>query len=290
MNKKVLFLIIILFAAISLSTIMSKSDTTLIYEKNNKIYNPCFIDKTLDFFISERLFVKVSSTLFKYSGETFKNSDNWIIRTCYNNKNNLNNFNVPYSNTSWKLMSGVWGQLHGYSTVYIHYPKNKTNKLVVFCHGYAGNLKMYQGIINNLDNCVILSLGTSDITGIYTKEDIQKIFNIYIPFLKDYPIKEVHIVGLSNGGTAIDAAIKYFPNSFKSYTVISSNLTNINKVDGSINFIGGRQDKSSNKIKTQHKKVLSRGIKSKLYNPEGDHFLLVMDTKNVIDNLNDIIK
>lgn len=187
-------------------------------------------------------------------------------------------------------MSGVWGQLHGYSTVYIQYPLSQTNKLVVFCHGYAGNWKMYQGILSQLNNCIVLSMGTSDISGIYTKEDIQKIFDIYIPYLKEYDIQEIHIIGLSNGGTAIDNAIKYYPHKFKSYTAMSSNLSTINKVDGSINFIGGKSDHSAGKIKLQHQKVVNMGIKFKIYNPEGDHFLLITHTEEVVDILNQIIK
>lgn len=71
---------------------------------------------------------------------------------------------------------------------------------------------------------------------------------------------------------------------------MSSNLSTINKVDGSINFIGGKSDRSADKIKSQHQKVVNMGVKSKIYNPEGTHFLLITHTEEVVDILNLIIK
>ena len=283
---------ILIFVLLSITTLScSNKKVKLIYEKNGEISSPCNIDKVLDFIIPEKVCMKVGTTLFRYSGNTFENSKSWVIKTAYNNKNNLNEFVAPYSKTSPLLMSGVWGQLHGYSTTYIQYPKNTTNKLVIFCHGYAGNWKMYQGILSNLEGSVVISIGTSNINGIYSKNDLQKIFDIYIPYLKKegYDVKELHIIGLSNGGTAISNAIKYYPSKFKSYTVISSNLAGIYKTKGSINFIGGQKDNSANKIKSQHQKCLNMGIKSVLYNPYGDHFLLVTKTNEIIHILNKII-
>jgi len=90
-----------------------------------------------------------------------------------------------------------------------HYNKSKTYPLIVFCHGYLGNWKLYQGILGDFDNAIVLNIGTTDLSGIFNQSDIGRIFSFYIPALErmGYKIdhKQLHLVGLSNGGSAISA-------------------------------------------------------------------------------------
>lgn len=289
----------------------------LLYEEKGELVAPSKIDYVLDCIIPEEEFMNVGTKGFSLFPFPFKNHPNWVVQTAYNNRYRLSNFVKPYADLPNNVMSGVWGQLHGKRTVYLNLPKKKESKivelwhyigdlisgnsdkveqkeskLVVFCHGYAGNWKMYQGILNQLDDCIVLSMGTKDISGTFNQKDIKKIFTNYIPYIekKGYKIKDVHIIGLSNGASAISTAVKSFPTQFKSYTTMSGNLWGVHRVSGSINFLGGKRDGSSGLMPSQHKQCKQMGMKSTLYFPDDDHFLLVNKTEQVVKTLNEIIQ
>ncbi len=264
----------------------------LLYEKNDKLVAPSVIDYVADCMFPEEDIMNAGTSGFRLFSAFFKNDPNWIIKTAYNNRDHLSDFVKPYSDLKNNVMSGVWGQLHGKRTLYLQLPDKKSAKLVVFCHGFAGNWKLYQGVLSKLDDCIILTVGTSNITGLYEKSDLDKIFTNYIPYLeeKGYAIKSVNIVGLSNGVSAVSRAIKWYPTKFDSYTAISGSLIYLSKVSGSINFIGGSNDHSSGKMPAQHRQCGRMGIKSKLYFPTDDHFLLANRTDEVIKTLREIIQ
>ena len=264
----------------------------LLYEEKGKLVDPPIIDYVVDCIIPEEEIMNIGVSCFNHCSIFFKNYPNWIVKTAYNNREHLSNFVKPYSDLHNNVMSGVWGQLHNNKTIYLQLPDNKNAKLIVFCHGYAGNWKMYQGVLSKLDNYIILSIGTSNISGIYDNTDISRIFSEYIPYLKErgYTISGINIIGLSNGVTAIDSAIRWFPTKFDSYTTISGNLSYLSTVSGSINFIGGAKDHSSNRMPEQHKQCKKIGVKSTLYFPDDDHFLLVNRPDDVIKTLQNIIQ
>ena len=107
----------------------------------------------------------------------------------------LTNFFKPYRRLGLENpMSGVYPQffnqcLGGDSrAVYICDPKGgkaaNEYPLVVFCHGYLGNWQLYQGIWKDLEDCIVLSIGTNDLRGIFSLSDIKSIFDFYIPALE----------------------------------------------------------------------------------------------------------
>ena len=53
-----------------------------------------------------------------------------------------------------------------------------------FCHGFLGNCKYYQGLLNELENCFVMSIATDSWDGIFTNDDLNSIFNIQLPFLQ----------------------------------------------------------------------------------------------------------
>lgn len=286
-------LLVVLFVGVFLSTPRYTSGKLkLLYEKEGKLVAPPITDYIADCIIPEEEAMNLGTSCFSHCSILFKDYPDWVIRTAYDNRDSLSNFVKPYSKLENNVMSGVWGQLHDNRTIYLQLPDNKNAKLIVFCHGYAGNWKMYQGILSKLGDCIILSVGTSNISGIYNNADINRIFSEYIPYLKErgYTISGINIVGLSNGVTAIDAAIKWFPTKFDSYTTISGNLSYLSTVSGSINFIGGAKDHSSNRMPEQYKQCKKIGVKSTLYYPNDDHFLLVNRPDDVIKTLRDIIQ
>ena len=214
----------------------------------------------------------------------------------------IGNFFKPYRHLGLNNpISGVYPQLFNerfskkHDAVYIcrpkHYEQDKCYPLVVFCHGYLGNWQLYQGIWKELDNAIVLSIGTHDLSGIFNTKDIGRIFSFYIPALErmGYKIdnKQIHLMGLSNGGSAIDAAMQSEHIAhFKSLTSISCNLGTTRNVSCQVNLIGGGKDGSSNLMPNQYRQLKNNGIDAAIFFDKNDnHFLLVNKRKEIVEFL-----
>lgn len=211
----------------------------------------------------------------------------------------IDHFLTPYSDRPDFPLSGAVQQCFntelGADTraVYITNPtnmdKDKPYPLVVFCHGYLGNWLLYQGIWSQLHQPIVLSIGTRDLNGIFTTEDVAEIFSFYLPALErmGYSIdrNQLHLIGLSNGGSAITAAMNSrYAKSFKSLTTVSANLGHLRRVSCRVNLIGGGRDKSSNRLPKQYRKLKRMGVDAHLcyYEDEG-HFVLVNRKNDILD-------
>ena len=225
----------------------------------------------------------------------------------------ISNFFKPYDNLGQdNPLSGVYPQFFNQllggneRAVYICEPKgddilewSKDNgfkyPLVVFCHGYLGNGKLYQGIWKDLDNCIVLSIGTQNLSGIFEQGDITDILNFYIPALErmGYNIdkEQLHLIGLSNGGSAIESAMhSSYANKFKSLTTISCNLEGLKRVKCQVNFIGGGKDNFSNRMPSQYRQLKAMGVDASIYFKEDEnHFILVNKREEIIRFLKDRI-
>ena len=214
----------------------------------------------------------------------------------------IHNYYAPYRHLGLENpMSGVYVQAFNQflggngRAVYICSPKDwskdKAYPLVVFCHGFLGNWQLYQGIWMDLNNCIVLSIGTHDWSGIFCKDDIDKIFTFYIPALErmDYQIdkQQLHLMGLSNGGSAINAAMhSRHASDFKSITSISCNLKGLRKVPCKVNLIGGGEDNSSRLMPSQAAKLRTMGVDVGLFfDPEENHFILVNQREKILSFL-----
>ena len=101
-----------------------------------------------------------------------------------------------------------------YDGVYITkpsgYDETKKYPVVFFAHGYLGSWELYQGLFSRLNDCFVVSIGTRDMSGIFSYQDINKVFTKYLPLLQaeGYGVDEsrLHLVGLSNGGSASNVA------------------------------------------------------------------------------------
>ena len=113
------------------------------------------------------------------------------------NTGKIGNFYRPYYklNSSFNfLMSGTTSQafntigLPKTQSVYVvkpkNFDKNKKYPVVFFCHGGLGNWKLYQGLWRDLEDYIVVSVGTQDMTGIYHYNDIKAIFTKQLPFLE----------------------------------------------------------------------------------------------------------
>lgn len=214
----------------------------------------------------------------------------------------IDNFYTPYRRLGLENpMSGVYVQAFNQflggneRAAYICNPKGwnkeKAYPLVVFCHGYLGNWQLYQGIFKDLDHCIVLSIGTRDMRGIFGHDDIDEIFTYYLPALErmGYHVdkQQLHLMGLSNGGTAINAAMHSSrAKNFKSLTSISCNLDGVQKVPCQVNLIGGGEDNSSRLMPSQASRLKRMGVNvGLLFEPDEDHFVLVNKRKEIIDFL-----
>ncbi len=221
----------------------------------------------------------------------------------------IRNFIYAYDNLDMENpMSGVYAQaFHDFlgeeeRAVYICDPKGDENvkwskdngfkyPLVVFCHGYWGNWQLYQGVWKDLNNCIVLSIGTRGLDGIFGQRDINEIFSYYIPALErmGYHIdkQQIHLMGLSNGGSVVVAAMhSSHAKNFKSITTVSCNLGGLRKVPCQVNLIGGGQDNSSRLMPTQASQLSKMGVNVGLFfNPEENHFILVNEHEGIIEFL-----
>lgn len=221
----------------------------------------------------------------------------------------IHNFFTPYDNLGMdNPMSGVYVQAFNEAfgtndrAVYISEPRGDENvrwskengfryPLIIFCHGYLGNWQLYQGIWKDLNNCIVLSIGTRSMSGIFTNHDINEIFSYYIPSLErmGYHIdhRQIHLMGLSNGGSAIVATMhSSHAKDFKSLTSISCNLGGLRKVPCRINLIGGGQDHSSRLMPSQASRLSKMGVHGGLFfDPEENHYILVNRRNEIIEFL-----
>lgn len=206
-------------------------------------------------------------------------------------------FDNPISGVYPQFFNDTFGT--GYCAVNIISPKQMEDEreypLVVFCHGYLGNWQLYQGIWQGLDNCIVLSIGTRGLDGIFSQSDIDRIFSYYIPALKkmDYHIdtNDIHLMGLSNGRSAINAAMhSSHVRQFKSLTSISCNLSSLRRVPCQVNFIGGGNDSSARLMPQQHRAMQRMGVRSEMFFDETEnHFVLVNRRQDIIDFINEQI-
>ena len=231
-------------------------------------------------------------------------SDNVFVRQAQEDARawKLGNFFKPYRHLGLNNpISGVYPQLFNeifgtnHDAAYICRPKcydsETSYPLVVFCHGYLGNWQLYQGVLKDLDKAVVISIGTRDLKGIFSSKDIDKVFKFYIPALErmGYRIdhKQIHMVGLSNGGSAISVAMRSGQCSkFKSLTSISCNLNAVCKIPCQINLIGGGKDGSSNRMPQQYRQLKNIGVDAALlFEKEENHFFFAYKREEITDFL-----
>lgn len=204
----------------------------------------------------------------------------------------MHNFLDPYDNLGLdNPMSACYSQTFNdvfgtnYKTVYLckpkHYDESKTYPLVIFCHGYLGNWQLYQGIWKDFDNAIVLSIDTRGMSGIFNQGHINEIFSYYIPMLErhGYHIDhhQIHLMGLSNGGTAISAAMhSSHAKDFKSITTISCNLDGLRRVPCQVSFVGGGKDGSAAREPAQCRQLKRMGVDAdSFFDNDENHFIMV---------------
>ena len=206
-----------------------------------------------------------------------------------------NRLSLQGSNPGTFLIAQAMNEYLGtdYNAVYITKPKNydshKTYPVIFFAHGYLGSWELYQGLFAQLDDFFVVSIDTRDLSGIFNYNDINKVFTQYIPYLKaeDYNIGDVHFMGLSNGGSAADVALRSFSTSFRTITYISTSCNVIKQSNAKVILIGGGKDASSVGLPAANTGLQKCGTKTAtFFDNDENHYMMVHQQREIMDFLN----
>ena len=104
-----------------------------------------------------------------------------------------------------------------------------------------------------------------------------------------YSIDEsrLHLIGLSNGGSASNIALRSFDKKFKTITYISTSCDVVKKTQSKVLLIGGGKDNSSNNLPTSAKRLRRCGTRAVLlFDEKEKHYMLIHQKERIIDFLN----
>lgn len=172
-----------------------------------------------------------------------------------------------------------------------NYDKDKEYPVLFFAHGYLGNWKLYTGLLRNIENHIVVCMGTEDYSGIFSSRHIREIQSLYLPMLekKGYKVDKsaISLMGLSNGGSAVDAAYSGFADKFKNLIYVSTGVNNFHHINPKVMIIGGGIDHCAPSMKNGMKKLKGIGQSSAfLFDEAHTHFKLLTDMENCFDFLN----
>jgi len=154
-----------------------------------------------------------------------------------------------------------------------------------------GSWELYQGLFSRLNDCIVVSIGTRNLSGIFSYNDINKVFTKYLPLLRaeGYGVdeKRLHLIGLSNGGSASNVALRNFSNRFQTITYISTSCDVIKKAKAKVILFGGGKDASSYGLPSAARRLQKCGTSTALMFDENDnHYMMVHQADEMLEFLN----
>lgn len=176
-------------------------------------------------------------------------------------------------------------------TAYVIRPRNfdadQDYPVLFYAHGYLGNWLLYTGMLRDIDDHIIVCIGTDDLSGIFNRQHIREIKSLYLPMLADMGYKvdssAISLMGLSNGGSAIDAAYGYRPNDFKNLIYVSTGVNHCGKTSAKIMVIGGGIDHCAHSMKIGMRRLQAVGQNSAfLFDDAHTHLKLLSDMDNCL--------
>lgn len=300
-------LVVLLWMAMPRYRINSGDRVRLLYvDKKGNTNHPPISHWLLSTLLPEAEIVNAGVSGIEYSAPLIRMTGlgNIFIEQAQNDikAGKIGNFFVPYKRLGFdNPISGVYPQVFNeklgtdYNAFYLcepkHYDHNNTYPLIIFCHGYLGNWQLYQGLWKDFDGAIVASIGTHGLSGIFGQGDINSVFDFYIPMLEQmgYKIdhKQIHLMGLSNGGSVISAAMhSSHARDFKSITTISCNLEGLRRVPCQVNLIGGGMDNSASRMPSQHRSLRNMGVDAEIFfDAEENHYILVNRREEIIEFL-----
>ena len=302
-----LILITVLWVAMPRYRINSSDRVRLLYvDREGNTQQPPISHWLLSTLLPEEEIVNMGITGIRFTAPLIKEVGigTTLIKQAQNDieSGKIGNFFKPYKRLGLdNPISGVYPQVFNeklgsdYKSFYLceprHYNKDRTYPLVIFCHGYLGNWQLYQGLWKDLDGAIIASIGTHDLSGIFGQQDINSIFDFYIPMLErmGYLIDhgQIHLMGLSNGGSAINSAMHSgHAKDFKSITTISCNLDGLRRVPCQVNLVGGVKDNSANRMPAQHRELRRIGVDADIFfDADENHYIMVNKREEILEFL-----
>lgn len=217
-------------------------------------------------------------------------------KSTYFINNNFHNFyrkmepkKTPPHNVPFQIMQDM-GYYNDISHYFLHIPNTKNlqdKEVIVFCHGYAGNWLLYPELFAKYTNAIIIAVETPSFSGYFSKKTMTNVINRILPHAYEQvgiSYKKPHLVGLSNGGSAINTSIVSYPNKFKSFTILSASLKNTPRTNLKVNIIYGSNDRSGG---VNNKIPKSKYIRHRLKGE--DHSLMVARPDTIFELINKTI-
>lgn len=219
--------------------------------------------------------------IIRYNKSTYFVNNNFI-----NFYRKLEPKKTPTHNVPFQIMQDM-GLYRDTSHYFLQVPNTdnlKDCEVIVFCHGYAGNWVLYSELFANYTNAIIIAVETPSFSGYFSKQTMNNIINTVLPHAYEQAginNKKPHLIGLSNGGSAINTSIVNYPNKFESFTILSASLSQHPRTNKKVNVIYGSNDRSggiSNKIpKSKYNRHLIKGE---------DHSLMVAHPEIIFKLIN----
>lgn len=231
-------------------------------------------------------FIPLNNYYIEEAHKDFWKGKTWKFYNAYNHISNCGTYAIT------QTLNSCIGS--NYNAIYVTRPKNydaeKQYPVVFFAHGYLGSWQLYQGLLCSLDDCIIVSFGTRDLSGVFTQKDINACFSEYIPYLKTqgYKIdeKKLHIMGLSNGGSATNVALMRFSSKFKTITFISTSCNCYKSSYAKVLLVGGGNDPATKGFLATQRKLRANGVKNAMYfNKEANHYMFVYEKDAIMEFL-----
>ncbi|RUA29688.1 MAG: hypothetical protein DSY76_03195 [Bacteroidetes bacterium] len=190
-------------------------------------------------------------------------------------------------------ISNILTSNSGYKDImhyYLHIPDVENLEdceVIVYCHGYSGNWILYSQLFAKHTNAIIIAVESPSFSGYFSKKVMEEILNKTLPnaFSRiGITYKKPHLIGLSNGGSAINTSLAYYPNKFKSFTILSANLRTNPRANAKVHIIYGSNDRSGGvSSKIPKSKYTRHRIKGE------DHSLIVARPELTFGLINEII-
>lgn len=169
------------------------------------------------------------------------------------------------SNLYFQMMQEL-GHYKELTHYFIHLPKDKNFEdceVTVFCHGFLGNWLLYPKLYAEYSDHIVICAETKGLSGIFTPSTMKHIYSKVLPHAFSrigITPKKPHLVGLSNGCSAINTAINTLPSQFRSYSILSGGLHSSPKIYQKVNIIYGEKDRSGGVAKSIPKNRYNRYI------------------------------
>lgn len=208
-----------------------------------------------------------------------------------------NRLSVQGSNPGSFVIAQTMNEMLGtdYEGIYVtkprHYDSSKSYPVVFFAHGFLGSWELYHGLLSRLEDCLVVGIGTRDLSGVFSYESIKRIFTKYLPYLESSGFhvdkNSLHLMGLSNGGTAADVGLRHFSSQFKTISYISTSCNVAKSSRAKVIMIGGGKDNSAMGLPSAAQRLRKQGTKvALLFDREANHYMMLYEAEQVFEFLN----